>query len=45
VDDLLAQADIAMYKAKSSGRNTMRVFTPSMRKNLKADAPAILNQH
>lgn len=34
VDDLLAHADIAMYRAKTAGRNTMRVFTPSMQKNM-----------
>jgi diguanylate cyclase (GGDEF)-like protein/PAS domain S-box-containing protein len=43
VEDLLAQADIAMYKAKGSGRNTMCVFRPSMRKNLKENVPSTLN--
>ncbi len=30
VDDLLKQADLAMYESKSAGRNTMRFFDPAM---------------
>jgi len=30
VDTLLKQADLAMYKAKSAGRNTLRFFDPAM---------------
>jgi diguanylate cyclase (GGDEF)-like protein/PAS domain S-box-containing protein len=30
VEDLLKQADLAMYKAKEGGRNTLRFFDPDM---------------
>lgn len=30
IDDVLKQADLAMYKAKDSGRNTLRFFDPDM---------------
>jgi diguanylate cyclase (GGDEF)-like protein/PAS domain S-box-containing protein len=43
VDDLLKQADLAMYKAKNSGRNTLRFFNSSMKKNLQVRAPLNLN--
>jgi len=32
VDDILKQADSAMYRAKTSGRNTIRFFLPHMQK-------------
>ncbi|WP_428623052.1 putative bifunctional diguanylate cyclase/phosphodiesterase [Sedimenticola sp.] len=32
-DDVLMQADTAMYRAKEAGRNTVRFFLPSMRKS------------
>ncbi len=30
VEDILKQADLAMYRAKSDGRNTLRFFDQSM---------------
>lgn len=32
IDDLLKQADLAMYKAKDSGRNTLSFFDPAMQR-------------
>jgi diguanylate cyclase (GGDEF)-like protein/PAS domain S-box-containing protein len=37
-DDLLKQADLAMYQAKAAGRNTKRFFDPRMQKTLAAQA-------
>jgi diguanylate cyclase (GGDEF)-like protein len=38
VDELLQHADLAMYQAKSAGRNTMRFFEPDMQLALRARA-------
>ncbi|TXT41490.1 MAG: diguanylate cyclase/phosphodiesterase with PAS/PAC sensor(s) [Comamonadaceae bacterium] len=35
VDELMKQADLAMYKAKGSGRNVVRFFDPSMEFDVK----------
>ncbi len=50
VDELLKQADLAMYEAKSEGRNTLRFFHPGMqqtvseRVQLEADLRVALQQ-
>jgi diguanylate cyclase (GGDEF)-like protein/PAS domain S-box-containing protein len=38
VDELLKRADLAMYQAKASGRNTMRFFDPTMQTAVTARA-------
>jgi diguanylate cyclase (GGDEF)-like protein/PAS domain S-box-containing protein len=38
VEELLKQADIAMYQAKAAGRNTLRFFDPQMQATLAARA-------
>ncbi|MGA7749791.1 MAG: EAL domain-containing protein [Gallionella sp.] len=37
-EDLLQQADVAMYQAKMAGRNTIRFFDPQMQRALEARA-------
>ncbi|HEX8978465.1 MAG TPA: EAL domain-containing protein [Parasulfuritortus sp.] len=36
VDDMLKRADLAMYQAKSAGRNTLRFFDPAMQAAIEA---------
>lgn len=37
-DELLKQADLAMYKSKKAGRNTLRFFDPSLESAMKQQA-------
>jgi len=36
IDELMKQADIAMYQAKAAGHNTLRFFAPQMQANITA---------
>jgi len=38
VDNILKQADMAMYQAKDSGRNTVRFFDPDMQQSVESHA-------
>jgi diguanylate cyclase (GGDEF)-like protein/PAS domain S-box-containing protein len=38
IDDLMKQADLAMYKSKDAGRNTLSFFDPNMEHTLKERA-------
>jgi diguanylate cyclase (GGDEF)-like protein/PAS domain S-box-containing protein len=41
IEELLKQADIAMYQAKASGRNTLRFFDPELQAALNARAELV----
>jgi predicted signal transduction protein with EAL and GGDEF domain len=45
VEELLKQANIAMYQAKTAGRNALRFFDPRMRANITARAAMELDLH
>ena len=38
IEELMKQADLAMYKAKASGRNTLRFFDPEMQSSVEVRA-------
>lgn len=44
-EDLLKHADVAMYQAKSAGRNTLRFFDPSMQLALEARSAIEVDLH
>ncbi len=45
VDELLQRADLAMYQAKSAGRNTLRFFDPAMQVAATARASLEMDLH
>lgn len=45
VEELLKQADIAMYQAKTAGRNALRFFDPRMQANITARAALEADLH
>ncbi|MDX2370185.1 MAG: EAL domain-containing protein, partial [Colwellia sp.] len=44
-DDILKQADVAMYQAKGAGRNTIRFFDPAMQNTLEKNAIILAELH
>lgn len=44
-DDILKQADVAMYQAKAAGRNTIRFFDPAMQLTLDKNAAILAELH
>jgi diguanylate cyclase (GGDEF)-like protein/PAS domain S-box-containing protein len=44
-DDILKQADVAMYQAKAAGRNTIRFFDPAMQIALDQNAAILAELH
>ncbi|MFT5852506.1 MAG: diguanylate cyclase (GGDEF)-like protein/PAS domain S-box-containing protein [Colwellia sp.] len=44
-DDILKQADVALYQAKAAGRNTIRFFDPVMQLTLEKNAAILAELH
>lgn len=44
-DEILKQADVAMYQAKAAGRNTIRFFDPAMQSSLERSAEILAELH